>query len=210
MAHIRRRNGKFFVEIRKRYGQKLYATFDKLSDARSFAKETELKIQQNRFRDISEASKTSLKIVLHRYLREIIKDKSDKRRERSKYNVILRNDICNKTLTDLRTSDFAKYRDERLAEGISNSTINRELSAIRVAIQTSIDEWDCWLPENPVKTSIKVTETEKKSISKEIKELEVQISTIKKQVGLGEKHDYKYKTTGEKIKNRDEDGLKSE
>ena len=74
MAHIRRRNGKFFVEIRKRYGQKLYATFDKLSDARSFAKETELKIQQNRFRDISEASKTSLKIVLHRYLREIIDD----------------------------------------------------------------------------------------------------------------------------------------
>ena len=142
MAHIRRRNGKFFVEIRKRYGQKIYATFDRLSDARSFAKETELKIQQNRFRDISEASKTSLKIVLHRYLREIIKDKSDKRRERSKYNVILRNDICNKTLTDLRTSDFAKYRDERLAEGISNSTINRELSAIRVAIQTSIDEWD--------------------------------------------------------------------
>ena len=33
--------------------------------------------------------------------------------------------------------------------------------------------------------------------------------TIKKQVGLGEKHDYKYKT-GEKIKNRDEDGLKSD
>ncbi len=31
----------------------------------------------------------------------------------------------------------------------------------------------------------------------------------KKEVGLGEKHDYKYKI-GEKIKNRDEDGLKSE
>ena len=158
MAYIRRRLGKFTVAIRKKHGQRIYKTFDRLSDARSFAKETELKIQQNRFRDISEASKTSLKIVLHRYLREIVKDKSDKRRERSKYNVILRNDVCNKTLTDLRTSDFAKYRDERSAEGISNSTINRELSAIRVAIQTSIDEWDCWLPENPVKSSIKVSE----------------------------------------------------
>ena len=56
MAHIRRRAGKFFVEIRKKYGQKIYATFDRLSDARSFAKETELQIQQNRYRDISEFS----------------------------------------------------------------------------------------------------------------------------------------------------------
>ena len=158
MAYIRKRKGRFTVAVRKKHGQKLYRTFDKLSDARSFAKETELKIQQNRYRDISEASKTSLKIVLHRYLREIIKDKSDKRRERSKYNVILRHSICNKILTELRTSDFAKYRDDRIELGISNSTINRELSAMRVAIQTSIDEWDCWLPENPVKSSIKLTE----------------------------------------------------
>ena len=105
MAYIRKRKGKFTVAIRKKYGQRIYKTFDLKSDALSFAKETELQIQQNRFRDISEASKTSLKLVLHRYLREKIKDKSDKRRERSKYNVILRNDICKKILTDLRTSD---------------------------------------------------------------------------------------------------------
>jgi len=123
MAYIRKRKGKFTVAIRRKYGQRIYATFDKKSDAHSFAKETELKIQQNRYRDISEASKTSLKVVLHRYLREIIKDKADKKRERSKYNVILRHNVCNKILTDLRSSDFAKYRDERLAEGISNSTL---------------------------------------------------------------------------------------
>ena len=56
---------------------------------------------------------------------------------------------------------------------------------------------------------VKLLSLKKNNISKEIKELEIQISTIKKQVGLGEKHDYKYKT-GEKIKNRDEDGLKSD
>ncbi len=142
MAYIRKRKGKFTVAVRRKHGQRLYRTFDLKSDAQCFAKETELQIQQNRFRDISEASKTTLKIVLHRYLREIIKNKADKKRERSKYNVILRHGVCNKILTDLRTSDFAKYRDERAELGISNSTINRELSAIRVAIQTSIDEWD--------------------------------------------------------------------
>ena len=29
---------------------------------------------------------------------------------------------------------------------------------MRVAIQTSIDEWDCWIPENPVKSIIKLPE----------------------------------------------------
>ena len=141
MAYIRKRLGKFSVAVRRKHGQRLYRTFDLKSDALSFAKETELQIQQNRFRDISEASKTSLKVVIQRYIREIIKNKSDKQRERSKYNVILRSDICKKLLTDLRTSDFAKYRDERLEKGITNSTVNRELSAMRVAIQISIDEW---------------------------------------------------------------------
>ena len=76
MAYIRKRKGKFTVAIRKKYGQRIYKTFDLKSDALSFAKETELQIQQNRFRDISEASKTSLKLVLHRYLREKIPEVS--------------------------------------------------------------------------------------------------------------------------------------
>ena len=158
MAYIRQRKGRWTVAIRHRRGQQIYKTFIKKSDALRFMNETETQIQTNRYRDISEASKTTLKIVIQRYVREIIKDKADKKRERSKYNVILRSDICNKTLTELRTSDFTKFRDQRLEIGITNSTINRELSAMRVAIQTSIDEWDCWLPENPVKSSIKLTE----------------------------------------------------
>ena len=60
MAYIRKRLGKFTVAIRRRYGQRIYKTFDRKSDAQSFAKETELQIQQNKFRDISETSKTSL------------------------------------------------------------------------------------------------------------------------------------------------------
>jgi len=29
---------------------------------------------------------------------------------------------------------------------------------MRVAIQTSIDEWDCYIPENPVKSLVKLPE----------------------------------------------------
>ena len=158
MTTLRKRKGKWTVEIRRKGHRKIYATFVQKSDARSFINKVENDIQQLKYKDISEAANTSLRTILHRYIREKLKDKSDKKRERSKFNVILRHDICRRMLSELRTSDFAKYRDQRLELSITNSTINRELSSMRVAIQTSIDEWDCWIPENPVKSSVKLPE----------------------------------------------------
>ena len=158
MASLRQRLGRWSVSIRRRGQRDIYETFDKKSDAQSFINKVESEIQQKKYKDISEASNTSFKTVLNRYLREKVKDKSDKRRERSKLNVILRNPICRYMMSELKSSDFAKYRDERKKDNVTNSTINRELSAMRVAIQTSIDEWDCWIPENPVKSSIKLSE----------------------------------------------------
>lgn len=158
MGSIVRQSGKYKAVVRRKGHRHIYEIFDKLSDARSFINKVESDIQQKKFKDISEAANTSLRIVLHRYIREKLQHKQDKKRERSKFNVILRHDIVKRMLAELRTSDFAKYRDQRLELGITNSTINRELSSMRVAIQTSIDEWDCWIPENPVKSSVKLTE----------------------------------------------------
>ena len=98
MGYIRQRKGRWTVEIKKRRGHKIYENFTKKSDALRFMNETETMIQQNKYRDVSEASKTSLRVVLYSYLREIVKDKKEKRRERSKYNVILRNDILSSKL----------------------------------------------------------------------------------------------------------------
>jgi len=158
MASLKRYRGRWSVKIRRKGHRGIYETFDKISDARSFINKVESDIQQKKYRDISEAANTSLRTVLHRYIREKLQHKQDKKRERSKFNVILRHDIVKRMLAELRTSDFAKYRDQRLELCITNSTINRELSSMRVAIQTSIDEWDCWIPENPVKSSVKLTE----------------------------------------------------
>ena len=117
MATLRKRKGKWTVEIRRKGHRKIYATFVQKSDARSFINKTESDIQQSKFKDISEAANTSLRTVLHRYIREKLQNKKDKKRERSKFNVILRHDICRRMLSELRTSDFAKYRDQRLELG---------------------------------------------------------------------------------------------
>ena len=99
-----------------------------------------------------------------------------------------------KTIIDKVTGVSPSYKPEEIRKTVTK--ILEELGDVSETVSSAIKDG-------------KVTESEKKSISKEIKELEVQISTIKKQVGLGEKHDYKH-PSGEKIKNRDEDGLKSE
>ena len=158
MATLRKRNGKWHVEVRRKGHRKVYQTFVQKSDARGFINKVENEIQQQKYKDISEAANTTFKVALHRYIREKLTDKKDKQRERSKLNVILRHHIVKHNLSELKTSDFAKYRDDRVAAGVTNSTINRELSAMRVAIQTSIDEWDCYIPENPVKSLVKLPE----------------------------------------------------
>ena len=158
MATLRKRKGKWTVEIRRKGHRKVYQTFVQKSDARGFINKVENEIQQQKYKDISEAANTTFKVALHRYIREKLTDKKDKQRERSKLNVILRHHIVKHNLSELKTSDFAKYRDDRVAAGVTNSTINRELSAMRVAIQTSIDEWDCYIPENPVKSLVKLPE----------------------------------------------------
>jgi len=100
-----------------------------------------------------------------------------------------------KTILDNATGVSSNYKPEEIRKTVTK--ILEELGDVSETVSSAIKDG-------------KVTESEKKDISKEIKELEVQISTIKKQVGLGKKHDYIDQRTGEKVKNRDEDGLKSE
>ena len=70
MATIRKRRGRWNVSVRRKGHRAIYETFDKISDARSFVNKVESDIQQMKYKDISEAANTSLRTILHRYIRE--------------------------------------------------------------------------------------------------------------------------------------------
>jgi hypothetical protein len=53
MATMRKRNGRFNVEIRKRGVRPIYETFDLKSDAQSFINKVESEIHQRKYKDIS-------------------------------------------------------------------------------------------------------------------------------------------------------------
>ena len=76
MTTLRKRKGKWTVEIRRKSHQNVYGTFFYKSDARSFVYKVESKITQNKYKDISEAATTTFKIALHRYIRKKIGKKT--------------------------------------------------------------------------------------------------------------------------------------
>jgi len=63
MATIRKRNGRFNVEIRKRGVRTIYETFDLKSNAQSFINKVESGIQQRKYKDISEEAAGTVRLV---------------------------------------------------------------------------------------------------------------------------------------------------
>ena len=77
--YIRKRNGRYTVEIHKQGFKRIIKTFAQKSDARKFGIDTEVQMERKRYKDISNASKTTLRAVLERHLQERMKDRSELR-----------------------------------------------------------------------------------------------------------------------------------
>ena len=157
--YIRKRKGRYSVSIRHAGAKAINKTFAKKSDAHKFGFEVELQLQRKRYKDTSNASKATLKSVIERYFKERLRLVIAQKKEQSRYNVIIKNDIVKRYLTNLTTQIVARYRDERLDERISPSTICRELSFMSIAIKKAIRFYNCWLPEHPIPKDIKQKES---------------------------------------------------
>ena len=157
--YIRKRLGKYFVEIKRQGHKNIYKTFKQKSDAMKWGRSVEIQLDQSRYKDTSNASKTTLKSVMERHLKERLRLVREPKKEQSRYNVIIKNDIVKRYLTNLTPLIFARYRDERLDEGLSPSTVCRELSFMSIAIKKAIRFYNCWLPEHPIPNDIKPKES---------------------------------------------------
>ena len=156
--NIRKRNGRYQVQVR-RLGYKLISkTFAQKSDGLTWGRQVEVQLEQKRYKDISNASKTTLKSVLERHLAERMKLVRAPKKERARFNTICKSKIVDKFLSELTPSNFAEYRDKRIEEGAAAATVIRELSFMSVAISKAIKIYNCWIPEHPIKNSIRPKE----------------------------------------------------
>ena len=148
MSTISKYRDKFKVSIRRKFHKPIYKTFSRYDDAKSWASDSERKLEKGFYEDLTEANKTSLADVLEKYGEEKVPEKKSQETPRYMIKKISNHSIGKSTLTNLTTFKLIKYRDE-IASVRTKSTANKYITLISVALKTAINEWGIYLPKNP-------------------------------------------------------------
>jgi integrase len=155
MATFEKRAGNWRAKIRRKGHETLSRTFDNKADAEEWAIETERDIRRGQYVNRAEAENTTLWEALDRYAREVVPAKRGARQELSRIKRWKAGPLAKRSLTVIRGADLASWRDERLAEGMSPTTVAHHLRLISHMFNVAIREWGLDSLSNPV-TKIKV------------------------------------------------------
>ena len=100
MATIRKRNGRYHVQIRRKGFSPITSTFSRLTLARRWIASIEAEIENKTYINFSDAEKTTVNDVLNRYQKEILPTKKGNQVEKYRLGT-LRNELSSHRLSDL-------------------------------------------------------------------------------------------------------------
>ena len=150
MASIYKRNGKWRVEIRKKGSKGIHKSFIVKDDAIRFARDTEVKIEQGLYQDLTLAKTTRLSDVLAQYRDRVSVNKKGYEQERYKINKITRSDISDKTLSELTPLVLFEYIEQQ-KKLYTASTVNKSITIINLALNFAERFLGIGLNKNPLK-----------------------------------------------------------
>jgi len=150
MATIRKRGAKWQVQIRRVGFPSISRSFHVRKDAEAWARQTEVQVDRSELlSDPRALNHITLGQLVERYRDTVSPKKRGHEVERIILSAFLRHSICRKPMSQLRTEDFAAYRDERL-KTVKPITLKRELSPLHNLFEVARDEWGLPLHENPL------------------------------------------------------------
>lgn len=151
MATIRKKGEyQWHVQIRRKGYDAQTKTFNTRIEAETWARAIENEMDRGVFVSRAEAESTTLKDALERYQREVTPRKRGAEQEKYRVRALLARELAKRTLANVRSSDVAKFRDERVTDGIAPSTIMKDLALLSHLFETARKEWGIEV-ENPVK-----------------------------------------------------------
>jgi integrase len=118
-------------------------------EAESWANSTESEVLQGTFICMKVASTTTLGASLERYAKTVSTQKKGGYQEQSKIRVILQHPIAKMNMSNVRASDVAQYRDDRLGV-VSGGTVLREMALLSHLFSHAQSEWNMEGLTNPV------------------------------------------------------------
>jgi len=147
MASIRRRNGRYHVQIRKNGYPSVTKTFIHLKTAKKWASGIEADMERQRYCPIPET--ILLGGLLYRYETEILPSHKSHQVEHYRLKQ-LNQHFSTLKLTELTSQEVARYRDIRL-KTISPASLKRELTILSRVLTVASNDWGISVPDNPVK-----------------------------------------------------------
>ena len=155
---------KYRVLIRMKGYPVQSATFDRKSDAKNWASQTESAIRDGRHFKTIEAKKHTLGDLVDRYIESVLPTKPKKLRDQQEMQLLWwKKEIGYKILADVSSPLIAECRD-KLLRGMTNrgtkrspATVVRYLSALSHAFTVAVNEWE-WLEHSPTTKIKKPTE----------------------------------------------------
>ena len=151
MAYIQQRGSFWRAEVNRKGYKPVYHTFDTRKQAEKWVRRIEAEMDAGIFVDKTLANRTTLAEALEKYRLKILPEKQHPYQESKRIDRWLRHNLAYKTLATLRAIDFARYRDDRRADGRAENTIRLELSIISHLFEIARKEWDMAGLVNPIK-----------------------------------------------------------
>ena len=145
MASIQKRNGKWLVRVRKTGFPLHTKTFLNLKAAQTWAKATEVKLEQG----IAQLPDKTIKLadILKRYNETVTPHKKSKRDETRRIEWLLGDSICLCRLVDLTPVVVTAFKQRRLPAG--SRTTHYDMTIMRHAIEVARHQWGYFMPSNP-------------------------------------------------------------
>ena len=147
-TYIQRKNG-WLVQIRRKGHDSISRTFNTKAEGERWALQIESGMGVGTYVDNRETLSTSLNECFDRYASEIVPLKKGAKRDLIRVKFWQREPMAKKPIGTIKQSDVAKWRDARIASGLSGSTVTKDLALLSHVFTIAIKEWGFPLT-NPV------------------------------------------------------------
>ena len=143
MATLTKRgDGQWQAKVRRKGYPIVSKTFETKGKAERWARSIESEMDHGAFVSRAEAESTTLKEALERYLKEVTPTKKGAKQESDRIKVWMEHELAHRYLASLRSVDFAQFRDQKLADEASASTIRNQLNIISHLFNIARKEWE--------------------------------------------------------------------
>lgn len=146
-------SGTWKAQIRMQGKPSVTKTFRIKRDAQDWSLSTEDEMRRGIYLPRAQSEKMTIKAAMKRYLEEITPTKKESTQKAEKFRVErITKEFGQYSLASLTPGVIARYRDQRLKLGKSNSTVRLELALLGHLYSTAIKDWQMGIAYNPVQS----------------------------------------------------------